>query len=49
MLPPYLQSGPRAFTDGANFASAGSGVLVETGPGTVSTHLSLQINQAFYE
>ncbi|CAN6573657.1 unnamed protein product [Malus baccata var. baccata] len=36
MLPPYLQSGPHVLTDGANFASAGSGVLVETSPGTLS-------------
>ncbi|XP_041017971.1 GDSL esterase/lipase 1-like isoform X2 [Juglans microcarpa x Juglans regia] len=36
ILPPYLQPITRRFTDGANFASAGGGVLVQTHPGTLS-------------
>ncbi|KAI9119707.1 hypothetical protein K1719_009096 [Acacia pycnantha] len=33
LIPPYLQPGYHRFTDGANFASAGAGVLDETGQG----------------
>jgi hypothetical protein len=35
MPPPYLQPIEHQFTDGANFASGGAGVLVQTSPGTV--------------
>ncbi|XP_040371591.1 GDSL lipase [Rosa chinensis] len=41
MLPPYLQPDPKDFTDGASFASAGAGVLVETDPGTINLPLQL--------
>ncbi|XP_050383864.1 GDSL esterase/lipase 1-like isoform X2 [Argentina anserina] len=41
MLPPYLQPDPKTFTDGASFASAGAGVLVETEPGTINLPLQL--------
>lgn len=37
IIPPYLQPGSHQFTDGANFASAGAGVLDATHPGTVYT------------
>ncbi|GMY34846.1 GDSL esterase/lipase 1-like isoform X1 [Fagus crenata] len=33
ILPPYLQPIAHHFTDGANFASAGGGVLAQTHPG----------------
>ncbi|KAB1218306.1 GDSL esterase/lipase 1 [Morella rubra] len=36
ILPAYLQPTAHRLTDGANFASAGGGVLVETHPGTIS-------------
>ncbi|KAE7998999.1 hypothetical protein FH972_003487 [Carpinus fangiana] len=36
LLPPYLQPIEHRFTDGANFASAGGGVLVQTHPGTIN-------------
>ncbi|KAI9160036.1 hypothetical protein LWI28_004491 [Acer negundo] len=42
ILPPYLQPGTHRFTDGANFASGGAGVLSETNPGTI--HLRLQLS-----
>lgn len=35
LIPPYLQPGNHHFTYGANFASAGSGALVETSQGLV--------------
>ncbi|KAI9119691.1 hypothetical protein K1719_009080 [Acacia pycnantha] len=35
LIPPYLQPGYHRFTDGANFASGGAGVLLETGQGSV--------------
>ncbi|KAK9923824.1 hypothetical protein M0R45_032224 [Rubus argutus] len=41
VLPPYLQPSPKNFTVGASFASAGSGVLVETNPGTINLPLQL--------
>ncbi|XP_031266744.1 GDSL esterase/lipase 1-like [Pistacia vera] len=41
ILPPYLQPGAHQFTDGANFASAGAGVLDETHPGTIRLRLQL--------
>ncbi|XP_010273767.1 PREDICTED: GDSL esterase/lipase 5-like [Nelumbo nucifera] len=34
-IPPFLHPGVHRFSDGANFASAGAGVLVETYPGLV--------------
>ncbi|KAI9102881.1 hypothetical protein K1719_023320 [Acacia pycnantha] len=34
-IPPYLQPGFQQYTDGANFASAGGGALVETNQGFV--------------
>ncbi|CAL0317978.1 unnamed protein product [Lupinus luteus] len=34
-VPPYLQHGNHQYTDGANFASAGAGALVETNQGLV--------------
>ncbi|KAL5822282.1 hypothetical protein ACOSQ4_020182 [Xanthoceras sorbifolium] len=45
-LPPYLQPGTHRFTDGANFASAGAGVLVETHPGTIQLRLQLSYFKA---
>lgn len=50
MLPPYLQPSPKNFTDGASFASAGAGVLVETNPGTVSasSFASIYVNAASF-
>ncbi|XP_002533922.2 GDSL lipase [Ricinus communis] len=39
---PYLAPGKHQFTNGANFASAASGVLSETNPGTIS--LGMQVN-----
>ncbi|XP_031272548.1 GDSL esterase/lipase 1-like [Pistacia vera] len=41
ILAPYLQPGPHQLTDGANFASAGAGVLDETHPGTIRLRLQL--------
>ena len=41
ILPPYLQPIAHHFTDGANFASAGGGVLVQTHPGTVCRSFSI--------
>ncbi|KAK7275519.1 hypothetical protein RIF29_16638 [Crotalaria pallida] len=34
-IPPYLQPGYHQYTDGANFASAGAGALIETNRGMV--------------
>ena len=34
-IPPHLQPGYHQYTDGANFASAGAGALVETNQGLV--------------
>ena len=42
ILPPYLQPIAHRFTNGANFASAGVGVLVQTHPGTVCRSFSIQ-------
>ncbi|XP_044487143.1 GDSL esterase/lipase 1-like [Mangifera indica] len=41
ILPPYLQPGAHQFTDGANFASAGAGVLDNTRPGSINLRLQL--------
>ena len=41
ILPPYLQPIAHRFTDGANFASAGAGVLAQTHPGTVCRSFSI--------
>ncbi|KAK0597305.1 hypothetical protein LWI29_023870 [Acer saccharum] len=49
ILPPYLQPGTHRFTDGANFASGGSGVLSETHPGTVRLRLQLSYFKAVKE
>ncbi|KAK6914635.1 GDSL lipase/esterase [Dillenia turbinata] len=38
---PYLKPGAHQFTDGANFASAGAGVLTQTHPGTINLWLQL--------
>ncbi|KAB1218296.1 GDSL esterase/lipase 1 [Morella rubra] len=38
-IPPYLHPGYHRYTDGANFASAGAGALVETRQGLMSTSL----------
>ncbi|KAK9281883.1 hypothetical protein L1049_004790 [Liquidambar formosana] len=38
---PYLRPGAHRFTDGANFASAGAGVLVDTHPGTINLRMQL--------
>ena len=38
ILPPYLQPIAHRFTDGANFASAGAGVLAQTNPDKVCDH-----------
>ncbi|XP_028752147.1 GDSL esterase/lipase 4-like [Neltuma alba] len=35
LIPPYLQPGYHRYTDGANFASGGAGILVETNQGSV--------------
>ncbi|TXG68204.1 hypothetical protein EZV62_003139 [Acer yangbiense] len=49
ILPPYLQPGTHRFTDGANFASAGAGVLSETHPGTIQLRLQLSYFKAVKE
>ncbi|KAA8541591.1 hypothetical protein F0562_022743 [Nyssa sinensis] len=41
ILSPYLQPGEHDFTDGTNFASAGSGVLDGTQPGTINLNTQL--------
>ena len=35
LIPPYLQPGYHRFTDGANFASGGAGILDDTNPEVV--------------
>ncbi|XP_002534584.2 GDSL esterase/lipase 1 isoform X2 [Ricinus communis] len=42
ILPPYLESGDHRLTDGANFASAGAGVLAGTHPGTIHIRMQLE-------
>lgn len=42
ILPPYLESGAHRLTDGANFASAGAGVLDGTHSGTISLRMQLE-------
>ncbi|KAK4591482.1 hypothetical protein RGQ29_021615 [Quercus rubra] len=46
ILPPYLQPIAHHFTDGANFASAGGGVLVQTHPGTINLPAQLSYFKA---
>uniref|UniRef100_A0A5B6Z5F4 Putative GDSL esterase/lipase 1-like n=1 Tax=Davidia involucrata TaxID=16924 RepID=A0A5B6Z5F4_DAVIN len=41
ILSPYLQPGEHDFTDGTNFASAGSGVLDDTHAGTINLNTQL--------
>ncbi|KAB1218298.1 GDSL esterase/lipase 1 [Morella rubra] len=43
LIPPYLHPGYHRYTDGANFASAGAGALVETRQGLV-IDLNTQLN-----
>ncbi|KAJ0008207.1 hypothetical protein Pint_29415 [Pistacia integerrima] len=45
ILPPYLQPGDHQFTDGANFASAGAGVLDNTRPGSVCNFVFSNLNK----
>ncbi|XP_030932295.1 GDSL esterase/lipase 1-like [Quercus lobata] len=46
ILPPYLQPIAHRFTYGANFASAGAGVLVQTHPGTINLPAQLSYFKA---
>ncbi|KAJ0007016.1 hypothetical protein Pint_28821 [Pistacia integerrima] len=39
---PYLAPGHHGFVDGANFASAGSCVLIESDPNTINLHMQLR-------
>ncbi|XP_065869352.1 GDSL lipase-like isoform X2 [Euphorbia lathyris] len=42
LLPPYLESSVHPLIDGANFASAGAGVLAGTHPGTIHIRKQLE-------